>query len=346
MAQARVAQPVARVDVVTETLFDVTLSDPYRWMEQGGPEFDGWMTDQGAFTEEFLAAVPERAALLARVTELTAGVVSLTSIATAGDTVFYLRQTGEDGVPVLVAREGDTERILLDPATLSGEEHSSLDWFAPDHDGTRIACGISQGGSERSALHVLDVATGTLTHEHVPGMARGVVSWFPDNERFLVLVVPEPAPGTPAAHRRDNAVTRLHHVGAADRDVVVLGPGVNSAVPVSPRHRPCVVLTDDSDWAIATVSAGASIGSARDGLSDATLYVAPVAGLADPATCPWRVLATEADGVTAFAVHGDTGYLVTYRSAPRSEVVVTSLREDSPWEVVVPGGERAVASVR
>src|SRR6202000_1833781 len=187
VAQARVAQPVARVDVVTDTRFGVRLPDPYRWMEQGGPEFDTWMAAQGAWTDEYLAAVPEREELLARVTALTAGTVSLTSLATAGDKVFYLRQSGDDGVPVLVVREGDAERVLLDPATLPGDEHSSLDWYVPDHDGTRIACGISRGGSERSALHTLDVATGALTDEGVPGIARGVVSWYPDGSRLLIV---------------------------------------------------------------------------------------------------------------------------------------------------------------
>lgn len=340
------AQPIARVDVVTDTLFGVSLSDPYRWMEQGGPEFDTWIAEQGAYTDEFLAALPERAALLARVTELTAGAVTVTSLATAGEHVFHLRQSGDDGVPVLVVRDGDNERVLLDPGTLPGAEHSSLDWFVPDHHGTRVACGISQGGSERSALHVLDVATGELRHEGVPGMARGVVSWYPDDERFLVLVVPEPAPGTPAEHRRDDAVTLLHHVGNADRDVVVLGRGVNAAVPMTPKHRPYVVLTDESDWALAVVSDGASIGTSGSGLSDAALYVAPVDGLAEPASCPWRLLAAESAGVSAFAVHGDRVHLVTHRAAPRSEVIVTSLREQAPWDVVVPGGERAVAAVR
>jgi hypothetical protein len=56
----------------------------------------------------------------------------------------------------LMAAEGQTTRVLLDPAALSGREHSHLDWFVPSPDGRHVACGISQGGSESGTLRVLD----------------------------------------------------------------------------------------------------------------------------------------------------------------------------------------------
>lgn len=59
---------------------------------------------------------------------------------------------------MLAVREAGDERVLLDPAGMTGNEHSHLDWYVPSPDGRHVACGISQGGSENSTLRIIDVA--------------------------------------------------------------------------------------------------------------------------------------------------------------------------------------------
>jgi prolyl oligopeptidase len=83
-------------------------------------------------------------------------------------------------------------------------------------------------------------------------------------------------------------------------------------------------------------------------LSDCTLYVAPRAGLSDPPSCPWIRVAGVEDGVTAFAADQDTLYLVSYRDAPRSQVLAVSFADPdlSRARSVVPLGARAVEAVQ
>lgn len=85
-------QPAARVEAARETVFGVELVDPYRWMEQDGPEFREWIAGQAAYTDRYLAGLPGRAELLARITELTASGVTAAGFAVAGAQVFCLRQ--------------------------------------------------------------------------------------------------------------------------------------------------------------------------------------------------------------------------------------------------------------
>ena len=320
-------------------------------MESGGGDLCRWVDEQARATEATLTGLPHRAALLARIGELTSRRSTDASFAFAGERLFHLRLAGGAEVPVLVVRErpGEEPRMLLDPGAQAGLEHSHLDWFVPSPDGRLVACGISQGGSEKGGLRVLDVDRGELLDDVVPGDLRGAVGWLPDGSGFVHYRFPVPPPGTPPAERRRNGRTYLHRPGTRpEDDVVVLGRGHNPRVPMAPGDRPFVVLPAGSAWALAIVSHSALTGTLDERLSDCTFYVAPRAGLAEPATCPWRRIAGPQDGVTAHAVFRDTMFLVTHRGAPRSRVLALSLPggDLAGAAEVVPGGERAVVAVK
>ncbi|MEV2273403.1 hypothetical protein [Nonomuraea africana] len=62
--------PIARVDVVRDTLHGITIEDAYRWMEVGGEEFRHWLDGQARHARQELDALPHRPGLLARIREL------------------------------------------------------------------------------------------------------------------------------------------------------------------------------------------------------------------------------------------------------------------------------------
>jgi prolyl oligopeptidase len=369
--------PAAWVDVVRETQFGITTADPYRWMEDEGAELYEWLAEQGEYAGSVLAELPDRAELLARIRELTAGTPHDPAFTLAGDRVFCLRQAPEAQVPTLIVRDDAGERILLDPADLpgpvgsqpgsehdhsgpehsrsgsghsrSGSGHSHLDWFVPSPDGRYVACGISRGGSENSTLRIVETDTGTLRPDAIGGTFHGAVSWVPGTDSLICHRYLAPAAGTLPSQRRHDSRASLHRLGTpADSDVMVLARGLNDRVPLAPIDRPFVFTPSGSDWMIAVISHSALAGSLSEQLSDCSLYVAPRAALADPGSCPWRKVAGPSDGVTAYAVHADTLYLVTYRGAPRSHVVSVPLAEPdlTAGTVVVAGGERAVVAVK
>lgn len=364
--------PAARVQVVTETRFGVTTTDPYRWLEDESPERAQWLAGQAAQASSVLAGLPGRAGLLARIRELTAGQPRDSAFRLAGDQLFRLRQVPGASVPVLMVGDGATARVLLDPAALSvmpgaEPEHRHLDWFVPSPDGRYVACGISAGGSENSTLRVVATGSGALRGEAIPGTFHGVVGWLPSSDAFVYHRYLDPAPGTPPSQRRRDSRACLHRLGpppaasmgaadtgAADTgaaDTVILARDLSPRVPMAPVDRPFVLTPAGSDWMIAVVSHSSlvgAIGPIGEQMSDCSIYVAPRDALADPAPCPWEKVAGPADGVTAFAAHGTDLYLVSYRDAPRSRVVRVSMaRPDlAAATVIVPGSERAVFAVR
>src|SRR5579859_5844220 len=84
-AQGGTVVTEARIETVVDTLYGRELPDPYRWMEDDGPELRDWLLAQGKAAEEHFAALPLRAELKARLDELTADAVEITGFALAGD---------------------------------------------------------------------------------------------------------------------------------------------------------------------------------------------------------------------------------------------------------------------
>ncbi|MBV8823320.1 MAG: hypothetical protein JO123_11065, partial [Ktedonobacteraceae bacterium] len=103
---------------MTETHFGITVEDPYRWMEDWkGEELQNWLKAQGAYSEAYLRALPERDALLKRITELDDISPHLSSFQVAGGRYFYLRRDPGEGVAKLVVRISldAPEQLLFDP---------------------------------------------------------------------------------------------------------------------------------------------------------------------------------------------------------------------------------------
>src|SRR6266508_3150431 len=90
--------PVARVEVVRETHFGVTVGDPYRWMEEPSAEYESWLARQGGHAREVLDGLPHRKVLLDRIGELRRGEPGLHTLAVAGGRVFALREDPQAGL--------------------------------------------------------------------------------------------------------------------------------------------------------------------------------------------------------------------------------------------------------
>lgn len=188
--------PTEKQEVVDE-YHGSRVEDPYRWLEGGAliedpAEADAleqkvaaWTDRQNDYTRAVLDGLPGREALFARMEEL----MTVESIGTPqmhGRYYFYSRQQGDENQAVLYVREGlDGEpRVLLDPNTLDEAGLTSLDWTAPNHDGTLMAFGLSHAGNEISTLYVMDVKTGAWLADEIPSNAQSVY-WMPDSSGFL-----------------------------------------------------------------------------------------------------------------------------------------------------------------
>ncbi len=111
-----------RVDQVDE-YHGVKVSDPYRWLEADVRESDevaAWVKEQNDVARKFLDAIPERPAIVKRLTELW-NYERYTPPVEKGGKYFFLKNDGLQNQAVLYVADSykDEGHVLIDPNTWS-----------------------------------------------------------------------------------------------------------------------------------------------------------------------------------------------------------------------------------
>jgi prolyl oligopeptidase len=313
---------LARTVDFTETRFGVTLTDPYRWMEGAeNPEVRAWLIGEGERAHAYLARIPGRDALRARVLELGNATGAASGAQLVAGKLFYFKTAPGEQVAKIMVREAGKERVLVDPMTLQrGAGHASVDGFSPSPDGRKLAFNVAAGGSELAEARVVDVATGEQHPDRVERVAGPYIAWLPDNSGFFYPQKAVPRPGVDPMLNRQ---VRLHLLGApADHDVPVLASGLSGDVQIDPMEFLYVQVAPGSRWLLACTT------GAR---SEVRYLIAPLAALdrSGAGKTPWRTVAEYADGIAeVIAAHGDRLYLLSTHAASNRRIL--SVPADHP----------------
>jgi prolyl oligopeptidase len=237
---------------VVDSLHGVPVPDPYRWLEiEDSDEVVAWTEVQARHTRRVLDRIPFRSAIRERLRSLLAiGTVSAPSVHRGR--YFFQRRTGTQEQPVLYVRQGvhGEDRVLLDPAARSADATTALDWYYPSQDGRFLAYGLSEGGSEKSTLRILDVDRAEDTGEEIPWTRACSLEWFPDGGGFLYTRYPEPG-AVPSGQEDYHRRVFDHRLGRDWRaDPLIFGEGRAA------EDWPSVQLSPDGRWLAITVSIG------------------------------------------------------------------------------------------
>ncbi len=312
MAEGPVAPaPPARRGDDHDVYHGVTVVDPYRWLEDGdAPEVQAWVTAHNQRTREALEARPSWGRWHERLAALTA-VPTLLSATVRGPHLFVdERPQGADQF-VLTVRSADdpddTPRVLLDPVTLAVDGAVAIDWFHPSPDGSLVAYGLSEGGTEDSVLHVLHTVTGEPLPDTIAETRAASVAWHPDNSGFWYTRYPV----GDEYHRH----VRWHTLGADPAD----DPVVLDDFPTA-ESWPEVTASADGRFLLVEVMVGWGRIDAR---------------LLDVESGEWRDVVTGVEAQSSFVFLGDQLVGVTTRDAPNGRIVVASLGAPDEWRTIV-----------
>ena len=156
---SRPAIPASEARPVTETLHGVTVTDPYRWLEdQQSPETRAWIERQNAYTDAVLGSRPEPGLFAPRLEQLMSTDQYSTPSQRGGRYFFMRRKVGEDLYSIYM-REGanGADQLLIDPAPMSPDHTVSVGIADITTDGKMLAYNVRRGGADEVEVRFFDV---------------------------------------------------------------------------------------------------------------------------------------------------------------------------------------------
>jgi prolyl oligopeptidase len=317
--------PSATRGPFVETLHGTEVADPYRWMETESPEVAAWVAAENAVSQPYLNAIPARAAIQQRLTELwdyqQYGYSWLDDKSRVpvkrGGRYFYVEKGGSQNQGVLywsTALEAEP-KILVDPNTLSTDATASLANYAISPDGRYVAYAVSEGGSDWDTWRVREVESGRDLPDLIGDTKFTDVSWLPDASAFYYSRYPQGADGK-GDDQQQVSVFR-HRLGTPQAD----DEHVYSTTD-NPRYNPYATVSEDGRWLVFSISYGFDKNAIH--LRDLSKPDAPVVRLFDQ----W-------DGLYTFlGAMGDRLYFKTTQGAQRGRVISINPAAPTPVEVV------------
>ncbi|HTT72009.1 MAG TPA: prolyl oligopeptidase family serine peptidase [Anaeromyxobacteraceae bacterium] len=316
--------PPTRTDGVEDLLHGVRVKDPYRWLEdESSAEVQAWMAAEDHLARAYLAGLPGRAALAARLRELLY-VGSMTVPVKRGPLLFYERRRPDEEKARLVVREAaGRERVLLDPNLWSTDGSLALGEWSVSWDGRTVAYLVRPNAADEATLHVLDVPSGAVSAVDTIAGAKFAEPSFDAAGRGFYYAWYPPQARARVADQNALEEVRFHRLGADPvEDELVRGPTGD------PESFQSARLSRDGHYLFLSVEHGWS----RVDLFFRDARLGPQA--------PFRELAVGRDAVYQAFAYRDRLYVRTDEGAPRYRLfrVDPARPARAEWEELVPEG--------
>jgi len=331
----------APVKPVTETLWGKQVTDNYRYMEALDRSTLEWIKAQGVYTRAILDAIPRRAALEAKIAAFTGGIGFTRGYVNYRGRAFYEeRSSGSDNFD-LVVKDKAGKRTIVDMAALRaahGGEPYAIDYFLASPDGSKVAAGISQGGTEAVSIFVYDAVTGKQLAGPLDraDAGLGLSSWSSESKILYFGRQKKLAVGEADTEKYRNLT--LVAWDLRSEPVAILGSTVGYGPSILPDEVPTLNIWPGTPMAMAVSTNGMQ--------PEQALWLAPASEVNDR-NVKWMPFVTRADEVTAEEAAGDMIYLLSHKNAPTFQVLSVKAGEPlAAARVLVPAEkDRVIDSI-
>jgi len=322
--------PATKTVPVTDDYSGTAVTDDYRWLEpleKDSPEVKAWTDAQLAHMRATLDPLPCRGALAEQLKPL----MQITSWGVPiirGPGYFYAQRDGNMNQPAVYVRQDGPNAgasVVIDPNVIDPTGLTSVDWWMPTWQGSRMAYGTSKAGDEMSVLKVLRLESGKWIPlaDEIPGkVSFGGWDGWGDGFVYSRLLDPkDPYSRAVAFHKLGEPV---------ERDPVFLKQ-------TSPSEVPFGAIFGEDRWVVLGVTRG---------WSENDLWVAKLDAMRDGKDARIPVAVGRGARFTPQEIVGDTMYMTTTLGSPNGRLVAVDLGNpaEASWKVIVPERQDAVLS--
>jgi len=319
------AEKVEQVD----NYFGTVVPDPYRWMEDDtASAVRSWIEAENAVTFAYLAKIPFRSRLRARLEELY-NYPRYSAPSKRGPYYTFSKNDGLQNQSVLYIQRGlDGEpEVLIDPNELSSDGTVRLGAAVLSRDGRYFGYGLSSGGSDWQEYRVMETATRRPLDDRIRWVKVSGLTWYQDG--FFYSRYPAPDDTAKAlSGSNENHRVFYHRIGTPqEQDRLVFED------PANPKRFHTVSLTDDERFLILNVSDRSTAGN------DGNAFW--IRDLSKAETTFRPVMNQFKDSYGVVDNVGDKLLVITNRNAPNWKLVLVDPANpaESAWRDVLP--ERA-----
>ncbi len=213
-----------RVDQ-TDEYHGTKVADPYRWLEddvRSNEEVRAWVEAENKVTFGYLEQIPERKAIVERLTELW-NYERYSAPFKAGDHYYFYKNNGLQNQSVLygLASLDGEPQVIIDPNSWNDEGTSALKSIAFSDDGRYLAYARAEAGSDWVSWLVRDLKTGKDLADKLEWIKFSDVSWTPDNRGFFYARYDAPEEGAFVGRNEYNKLY-YHRLGSQQSDDVLV----------------------------------------------------------------------------------------------------------------------------
>jgi prolyl oligopeptidase len=319
--------PATETKPVTDVVNGTSITDPYRWLEDGrSPETRAWIASQMKYTEEYLTQVKIRPEIAKRVKELVR-VESFSIPIERQGSYFFSKRLPDDNQASIYVRKGlhGSEERLVDAAKLSADQNTSVQIADISKAGDLLAYSVREGGADEEIVRLLDVNKNQELPDVLPRARYSQISIAPD-KRGLYYGRLDPS----------GSVIYYHRLGTpADSDQVIFGKEFNGE-KFGQMELIGARITENERYLLIEVYHG--VPATRVDVYAKDLR-APDASI--------RPVIHGIDNRFAVENHGDDFYALTDYKAENYRVVRIHIQDPSAdkWQTVVPEGKDVISDI-
>lgn len=323
--------PETKTGTDTDEYFGIKVADPYRWLENDTTaEVAEWVKQQNSITQNYLEKIPFREDLRACLTRVTDYEYYSLPFKKNGK-YYYFHNQGQQNQDVLFEKStSDGEaHILLDPNTLSEDGTVALDDVSFSNDGKYMAYTISRNGSDWVEIYVMDLASHTLTGDHLTWCKFTSAAW--EGDGFYYSRYDAPEKGKEYSSVNENHKIYYHKIGTTQNEDMLFYENANY-----PKRFYTAFVNEDETVAFISED-GHSTGNDLF-IKDLRSAKSPVRKITDDPCYTYMPI----------EVMGNTIYFLTNYKAPKFRVMKADISAPSigQWKEVIPEGENVLTAAK